>query len=162
VALLETALHDAAGASPVIYLAQVRNWSVHELELTRPLRLADLRNHELDRLSLTRHQLVDTTAAHYPCTRRWAARLHGTSSNDSGHDGIIWHSRQAELYGQINPGSLLADVVHHVAAEVAVLWSPPAAADPFVATGASITLVDDGAPTRFLEELAFLVGASLE
>ena len=155
VALLESALHDAAGTQPVIYLSLVRHWAVHELELTQPLRLADLRNPELERLSLTRSQLVNTTAAHYVCTRRWAAELQGGTP---GLDGIIWHSRQADLYAQIHPHSLLADVVHHVAAEVAVLWSPPASATPFTHTGASITMVERGEPTRFLEELAFLVG----
>ena len=108
VALLESALHDAAGTQPIIYLSQMRSWAVHELELTQPLRLADLRNPELERMSLTRSQLVNTTAAHYTCTRRWAAELQG---GVHGLDGIIWHSRQADLYAQIHPHSLLADVV---------------------------------------------------
>jgi hypothetical protein len=162
VALLESALHDAAGPSPVIFISQLKDWIVHQVELTRDLRVADLRNDELTRLSLSRGELVDTTAMHYQCTRGWAAKLQGTPPAVNGYEGVIWHSRQAELYAQIDPDSLIADVLHHVAAEVAVVWSPPGPTTPFAAAGTSIVLLEHGKPTRFLEELAFLIGASFE
>jgi hypothetical protein len=162
VALLESALHDAAGPNPAIFTSRLTGWTVHPVELTRNLRLADLRNDELVRLKLSRDQLVDTTALHYPCTRQWAAKLQGNPPTGNGYEGAIWHSRQAELYAQIDPDSLIADVLHHVAAEVAVMWSPPGPATPFAPSGPGIALVEHGNPTRFLEELAFLIGASFE
>lgn len=57
----------------------------------------DLRDAELDRLGLERTSLVATTAEHYPCTRRVAASLHGTSVGGVLPQGLVWHSRQAEL-----------------------------------------------------------------
>lgn len=162
VALLESALHNAAGSSPVIFVSQLRDWTVHQLELTQDVRVADLRDDQLSRLALTRDQLVDTTARHYPCTRQWAAALQAPATGASGYAGAVWHSRQAQLFAQQDPDSLMADVLRHVAAEVAVLWSPLGPTAPFTATGASISLVEHGQPTRFLQELAYLIGASFE
>lgn len=46
-----------------------------QLHLTRDLRVADRRDEQLDRMSRSRTELVNTTAAQDPCTRRWAAEL---------------------------------------------------------------------------------------
>jgi hypothetical protein len=76
--------------------------------------------------------------------------------------GILWHSRQADLHARAAPDGLLADVLHHAPAEVAVVWNPPGPQQPFRATGTRFALVADGKPSRLLEELASLIGATIE
>ena len=70
--------------------------------------LADLRDPELDRLGLDRASTVATAAEHYPCTRRLAI----SALRRKHVQGLIWHSRQAELAG-------------HAPVEVAVLFGEP-------------------------------------
>lgn len=60
-ALLESALHEATPPDPRIYEAQLRSWQESAVSLTGDLRLVDLRDPELDRLGLTRSDLVATT-----------------------------------------------------------------------------------------------------
>jgi hypothetical protein len=58
--------------------------------------LGDLRDSALDDLGLKRNQVVTSPAEHYPCTRKLAiaalAQPHAPPLQ-----GLIWHSRQAEL-----------------------------------------------------------------
>lgn len=97
--LLETVFHDVhESASRVIYAAQLRERGLARLRTPRSLRLIDLRDEALAELGLRRDQLVATTRAHYPCTREWAAVLHGVRIGRSRPEGLIWHSRQAELH----------------------------------------------------------------
>jgi hypothetical protein len=161
VALLESALHAAIGPSPTIYLANLHRWTVHEVELTHELRLADLRDTQLLRLGLTREQLVNTTVLHYPCTRLWAEKIQTRRTQRDQFMGVIWHSRQADLHADANPDGLLADVLRHTPAEVAVMWHPQGPPKPFRPTGTRLALIENGRPTRLVEELAALIGAAL-
>lgn len=157
VALLESTLHSAAGPSPTIYIAHLDGWAIHEVELTVDIELADFRNDQLTRMGLARPQLITTTIQHYPCTRQWASAIHGSSGTDLG--GVVWHSRQAELHAEANPGGLLGNVLRHTTAEVAVVWSPPGVRDIFRVTGERVELVENGSPARIVDELAHLIGA---
>lgn len=158
VALLESALHEASGPHPTIYLARLAAYRIGEVELTTELRLADLRDGELSRLGAVRDALVDTTPEHYPCTRRWAEHLQGRR----GVGGILWHSRQADLHRRSNPGGLFAEVLVHTPAEIAVVWCPPAPDDVFDVAGPSEALVIAGGPSRLVTELSVLIGAPVE
>lgn len=158
VALLESALHEASGPDPTIYLARLASYRIGEVELTTHIRLADLRDGELSRLGVVRGALVDTTPEHYPCTRRWAERLQGRR----GVEGILWHSRQADLHRRANPAGLLADVLVHTPAEVAVVWCPPASDEVFAVAGTPEALVVAGGPSRLVTELSALIGEPVE
>ena len=99
VVLLDTIFHDVhhGMADRTVWLRDLVERGIVELTAPRPLRLIDLRDPQLDQLELRRDQLVSTHAEHYPCTRQWATWLHGTRPDDVNPDGIVWHSRQAEL-----------------------------------------------------------------
>lgn len=45
-----------------------------------------------------------TSAAHYPCTRRWASQLRGRAIGGRSTHGLVWHSRQAELHARAMGG----------------------------------------------------------
>ncbi len=158
-ALLESALHEISGTDPTIYLAQLAEWSLAAVTLTTGLRLFDLRDHELRRLGVARHQLVDTDPAHYQCTRRWAAALQHRRVGGHVVAGILWHSRQADLHTRSRSGGLAGDVLAHRTVEVAVVWSPPAPSRPFKRSGGRVPLLRDGVPVRLVQELAVLLGA---
>ena len=64
------------------------------------MRLIDLRDPRLDRLGIPRSSLPATSAAHYPCTRRWAQALHDRRVGGQPTHGLTWHSRQAELHAR--------------------------------------------------------------
>jgi len=156
VSLLETALHSAAGETPTVYLSFLDTLVVHQVVLDETISVAHLRDPQLAALGITRDQLVNTTIQHYPCTRWWAARL-----SDAGYNGIVWHSRQADLYAQANPDGLLADVLQHKPVEIAVLWSPTPT-PLFSTTGMQLPVLENGEPSRLLNELANLIGAPIE
>lgn len=68
----------------------------HHIEVPADAALGDLRDLKLSRLKLERSQLISRPAEHYPCTRRLAiAAL--AQKHDPPLQGLIWHSRQAEL-----------------------------------------------------------------
>jgi len=102
VALLESVFHDVAEGvrDRVIYEASLRQRGLVHMRPPRLLRLLDLRDAALARIGLARHQLVTTTAAHYPCTRAWSVWLHRRRPGGIEPDGLAWHSRQAELAGR--------------------------------------------------------------
>lgn len=95
-ALLETVFHEVHHeASRIVYEVQLLGRLVAKVAVPDELDLVDLRDDELTRLGVRRGELVSSPAEHYPCTCRWAQRLH-----DGGAHGMIWHSRQAELAGK--------------------------------------------------------------
>lgn len=162
VALLESVLHHTSGPAPTIYRATLADWVVAEVTLTEPVRLFDLRDPELARLAIPRVALTDTTARHYPCTRVWASRLQHRAPGGHPVAGIIWHSRQADLHARANQAGLLADLLQHRPADVAVLWHPAGPPAPLSATGQTVALLDaTGGPTRLLSELSALIGAPI-
>jgi hypothetical protein len=158
-ARLESALHELSGSNPTIHVAQLADWSLAEARLTAALRLFDLRDRELHRLGIARHQLVDTDPAHYRCTRRWAAALQHRHAGGHAVAGAMWHSRQADLHARSQSGGLAGDVLVHRTVEVAVVWSPPAPPRPFRRVGVPVPLLRDGRPVRLVQELAVLLGA---
>lgn len=101
-ALLESVLHNVHHAvrDRMVYVATVRNHGLAYVRPPRNLRLLDLRDGELARLGLPRAGLVSSTAEHYPCTQEWARWLHDQRSEA---DGLLWHSRQAELRDPTRP-----------------------------------------------------------
>lgn len=161
VALLETALHAASGPDPTIFVVTLAGWAVSGVELTAALRLADLRDPQLARLGIPRSALVDTTPRHYPCTREWAKRLQTHRPGGRQVAGVLWHSRQADLHARSRPTGLLADLLTHRPAEVAVVWHPHGPATPFRATGNRTPLVNGGAPSRLLTELSALIATPI-
>jgi hypothetical protein len=111
-ALMETIFHDVpfkAGFKPFSKLKM--NGKVHSVLLpTEDLRLIDLSTVALHKLGVKRTQLIDTTKAHYPATRRWAQALY-TQFPDA--QGLRWTSRQDDqalavmLFGnRVSPAAL--------------------------------------------------------
>lgn len=111
-ALLETVFHDvhAAGGN-IVYERDLRGKLLAHLRVPASAALADLRDPQLDRLGLTRPQLVSGTAEHYPCTRRLAVDVLGRPHRGRALAGLIWHSRQAEL-ADGNPVEVMMLVGH--------------------------------------------------
>lgn len=97
-ALLESALHDAAPPEPRVPEVVLSRWDEAGVVLTTDVRLIDLRDQALKNLGLDRGPLTATSAAHYPCTRVWAERLHGRQVGGQVTHGLVWNSRQLELH----------------------------------------------------------------
>lgn len=95
--LLESVFHDVHElGSMTAYHAHLHEKLLGHIEVPTDATLGDLRDPQLARLGLTRSQVVSSPAEHYPCTRRLAiAAL--SQSHDPPLQGLIWHSRQAEL-----------------------------------------------------------------
>jgi hypothetical protein len=95
--LLETIFHDVhATGSKVIYQQHLVGKLLAHMVIPDDATLGDLRDPALDKLGLTRGEVVSSPAEHYPCTRKLAiAAL--AQSHAPPLQGLIWHSRQAEL-----------------------------------------------------------------
>lgn len=150
-AVLESALHEAAGPNPRIYAATLAAFGLYRLRFDTELRLIDLRDPALRNLGLERHQLTGADPIHYACTRRVAAALVGTKRTA----GFAWTSRQGALHAERNPDGLASEVLRHESLDVAVLFEPDTPGKVTV-TGPE-PLVVAGAPTRFVVELANLL-----
>lgn len=156
-ALLESALHDVVPGAPRIRWPQLAHWSVAHVTLRTDVRLIDLRDPSLAALGIDRAQLVATDPGHYPCTRAWAERLHGRHIGGRATNGLLWHSRQAELHADQGVRPLLADILTGEQAEVAVLWCSE--------TGTMLELakgpwpLDDGRGLELVRDVATLLGA---
>ncbi len=150
-ALLESALHEAAGPNPRIYRAALSAYGWQRLRCVDPVRLIDLRDPAIASLGLERSQLTGAGARHYPCTRAVGDHLVGTK----GTAGLIWTSRQGALHAERNPDGLASEVLRHDSLDVAVIFAPDHAGriEPVDAA----PLVTDGQPDRFVIELANLL-----
>jgi hypothetical protein len=95
--LLETIFHDVHDTgSKVIYQQHLVERLLAHMKVPVDATLGDLRDPALHDLGLTRSQVVSSPAEHYPCTRKLAiAGL--AQSHTPPLQGLIWHSRQAEL-----------------------------------------------------------------
>jgi hypothetical protein len=111
-ALMETIFHDLpfkAGFKPFSKLKM--DGRVHSvLNPTADLLLIDLSTVALHKLGVKRTQLIDTTKAHYPATRRWAQALY---TQFPAAQGLRWTSRQDDqahavmLFGtRVGPSNL--------------------------------------------------------
>jgi hypothetical protein len=153
-ALLESALHDAAPPVPRVTRVTLVTWAESRVRLATDVRLNDLRDAELARVGIERHQLVATSAAHYPCTRRWASHLLGQTIDGELAHGLLWHSRPIELHGRaLDHRPALRDLVDHHPAEVAVLWSPPSPAPLLAETEGGLGPLADGEGRAYVANL---------
>lgn len=98
--LLETIFHDVhEDGSNVVYEQHLSERLLAHVRVPVDATLGDLRDSQLEDLGLGRNQVVSSPAEHYPCTRRLAiAALE--QSDTPPLQGLIWHSRQAELAGK--------------------------------------------------------------
>lgn len=153
VVLLETVFHDVhhSVTDRVIYEAVLRNWALAFVRLPRELTVVDLRDDALAALGIARDALVATTAEHYPCTRAWATWLHDLSVGGRRAEGILWHSRQAELHQRDGRR------------EVFVLWGDRAPSGPgaYPLTGPGVRNLTEGPGRVLLEQLAEELDATI-
>ncbi len=94
VALAEGLFHDVPIRPDVIrqyFLAGLNGRVISELVPTRGLTLIQLHGYGLQRLGLTHGELIETPAAEYEWTARWARALHAA---DPRADGLVWMSRR--------------------------------------------------------------------
>lgn len=144
--LLEAVFHDVHHrvADRVIYEALVRQWGLAFVRLPRALAFVDLRDAALAAAGLSREQLVTTTAEHYPCTRAWSRWFHDQQIEGGHVDGLIWHSRQAELHPTSIPR------------EVFLLWGDRAPSTPgsYPLAGPGVRNLTEGPGRVRLERLA--------
>ncbi len=95
--LLESIFHDVHSAgSMVIYESKLVGKLLAHMVIPDDATLGDLRDPALKVLGLTRSQVVSSPAEHYPCTRKLAIAALGQTHTPP-LQGLIWHSRQAEL-----------------------------------------------------------------
>jgi hypothetical protein len=152
-ALLETAFHDVHHDSGrIVYERNLRGMLMAHVRAPAVAGLADLRDPELARLGLRREQVVSSDAEHYPCTRRLAVAALAQAHRRRKVDGLIWHSRQAELAG-------------HDPVEVMVLYGGPR----YSSTRGSWRLFGPGASSLFdgpgrllVDEIAESLSAVIE
>ena len=150
-AILESALHEAAGPNPRIYAAILAQYAVHRLRFVQPVRLIDLREPELQRLGIEPAQFTAASALHYPCTQATAQWIVGAKDTV----GITWTSRQGALHAERNRDGLAAEVLRHQSLDVAVVYKPDHIGK--IALLDSEPLVVGGEPNRFVVELANLL-----
>ncbi len=95
--LLESVFHDVhEDGSNVIYEQHLSQKLLAHVQVPVDATLGDLRDSQLSALGLQRHQVVSSPAEHYPCTRRLAVIALAQPHNPP-LQGLVWHSRQAEL-----------------------------------------------------------------
>lgn len=97
--LLETVFHDVHPHGRIVYQQHLHEKLLAHIKVPVSATLGDLRDSQLDKLGLTRDQIVSSSAEHYPCTRRLAIQALA-QPHDPPLQGLIWHSRQAELGGR--------------------------------------------------------------
>jgi hypothetical protein len=117
---LECAVHETV-FHEIQHDAKTKSIGYHEIEkldysVLRPRRdlvLASLFEPDLNRWGLTRRQLIDTFAADYDGTAKWALALHDSFSDI---DGLVWTSRRCDpekaylLFGDRLPVHLVRPV----------------------------------------------------
>lgn len=95
--LLETVFHDVhEQGSMTVYENHLREKLLAHVEVPAGATLGDLRDPQLEKFGLRRSQVVSNPAEHYPCTRRLAIKALAQHHVPQ-LQGLIWHSRQAEL-----------------------------------------------------------------
>lgn len=149
VALLESIFHDVvSGAERLVYERMLRGRGLAHLVPPRPIRLLDLRDDVLESIGLSRSDLITASAAHYGCTRAWAAWFHERRPGGHAPDGLLWHSRQAELVGR-------------PAGESFVLWGDraPSKAGSYKLVGPGVRNLVEGPGRVLVEEIAESLGA---
>lgn len=94
-AVFESVFHDVphVSAAKFVPLAKVTSRAVSWLQLGCDLTLASLHEPDLNRLELTRTDLVDTYASAYSTTARWAEAFHRA---DPAVAGLAWTSKRCD------------------------------------------------------------------
>lgn len=128
VALAEGLFHDVPirpGAVRQYPLVGLDGRVISELAPTRALTLIQLYGYGLQRLGLTHGELIETPAAAYEWTARWAHALHAAVAHA---DGLVWMSRRFtgrkavmlwQQAARVQPGDLT------VIAPASPLWEGP-------------------------------------
>jgi hypothetical protein len=150
VALLESVFHEVGMVGErIVYERELRERGLAYLSTPRRLVLLDLRDAELARLGVRRDQLVSTDAAHYPCTREWAQWLHALAPGGTRADGIVWHSRKAEL------------VPHSPPREAVLVFGDrlPASRGDFALVGPGVRNLVEGPGRLLVDQIAEDLGA---
>jgi RES domain len=121
VALLETCFHDVHEMTPRLVSEPLDLAPRGLVALSAPdsLPLIDLTDAGLERVGISRAQLVASTPEHYACTRAWAVALHGRRIGGVAPAGLLWRSRIAEL---AQADSLLLGDLLTVASDAFVLF----------------------------------------
>lgn len=153
--LLESVFHDIDDLSSdpvdrIIYEQSLLGTLLAHIRTPAPAILGDLRNDELGRLGLERSATVSSPSEHYPCTRRLAVQAVNRTHHGTYLDGLIWHSRKAELIGR-------------AAMEVMVLFGhryhPARGSWSLVAPG--VQNLWEGAGPELVDEVATLLRATV-
>lgn len=141
-ALMETVFHDVPYAAGFKRISlTVLDHRVHSaLKVKRDLVLVDLGTIALHKLGVKRSQLIDTTKAHYPRTRRWAAALYEQFPEAQ---GLRWTSRRD-------------DQAHAV-----ILFGTRLKASDLAISSAPASLLEDREPILPVIDLAFRLGVKL-
>jgi len=135
-ALLETVFHQVHQRSARnVYERDLVNKLMAHVRLPSDARLGDLRDAELARHRLARDQTVATSAEHYPCTRRLAVGAHGQRMRAGRLQGLIWHSRQAELAGSAKTAVVVIFADHYPSGRGAWVRSAPGSSNLFEGPG---------------------------
>jgi hypothetical protein len=116
-ALSETVFHNVAVRGPKKKVGRfmLEAMVVSTLACERDLSLAQLYGYGLNRLGVTRLELIESGSGEYPWTAAWAQALHAC---DETIDGLIWVSRQNDgsravvLFGDRVPRSELRIARH--------------------------------------------------
>lgn len=141
-ALSETVFHDLPrpAAGQVVTHAALYPLVRSRVLPTRDLKLVLLAGYGLDRLKVTREQLIMSTPAEYIKTARWGEALYNCREQP---DGLLWVSRQYELStavmlfgGRVHEHELKFDY-----SDILGLWTGPGLVDVMqAATKAGITI----------------------
>ena len=125
-ALMETVFHDVPYKPGFkrVSIDRFKDKLTSTLVFLSDFQLIDLGKVGLRRLGVHPHDLIDTTKAHYPETRRWAETLY--SAYPQAH-GLIWPSRQDDR------------------ARAVVLFGTRVKASELRPAGASTPLMENGA-----------------
>jgi hypothetical protein len=152
-ALLETVFHDVhQDSNRTIYERHLREKLLAHVGVPAVATLGDLRDPELERLELQRSEIVSSPAEHYPCTRRLAVAALTQPHGKRTLQGLIWHSRQAEL-------------AHEAPAEVIVLFGDPrypSGRGSWQLFGPGVQNLDEGAGRLLVDEIAENLDAVIE
>jgi hypothetical protein len=98
-ALSETIFHDVPLRGPRrVSRSALMPLQASTIRATRPLHLIQLRGFGLDRLGVSRRELIDTDAEQYEQTRAWAAALYASVP---GADGMLWVARLHDVAAAI-------------------------------------------------------------